>query len=225
MIAAPARARVQVAANVMLESNALFRGETISLDDPAVSVELSADHSSGLFAGASVSVAAGGRDPRMVANTQYAGFATRSGQTTLEIGAIHRNYGSTYIADDAYRGNYFEGFVGVARKNFKLRLYVSPDYLVDGRTTYYGEVSAHLLKKGEWSLNGRGGLSVIPQDIGTPGGMRFYYDWRLAASRPVGKFTASLGIAGTNYPIFGVSKGEGFFSNSPKVFASMSRAF
>jgi uncharacterized protein (TIGR02001 family) len=222
-VATPAQA--QLAAHVSLDSNAMFRGESISSDDPAASIEASLDHESGFFAGASISFAAGQDDPRVVASTQYVGYSTRQDQTSFEVGIVHRNYGSSNIADTAYRGDYFEGFVGVRRKNINLRLYVSPDYLVDGRNTYYGDANVHIAKVGKWSLAGHGGLSVIPQDIGEPGGMRFYYDWRLSISRPLGKFSASAGIAGTNYPIFEVSKGAGFFSNSPKVFLSISRAF
>lgn len=218
-------AHAQLAAHVSVDSNAMFRGETISDDDPAASIEASFDHESGFFAGASISFAAGQDDPRVVASTQYIGYSARRDRTSFEIGVVHRNYGSANIADTAYRGDYFEGFVGVRRKNVNLRIYMSPNYLVDGSNTFYGDANVHIAKVGKWSFAGHGGLSVIPQDIGDPGGMRFYYDWRLSVSRPLGKFSAAAGIAGTNYPIFEVSKGTGFFSNNPKVYFSISRAF
>jgi uncharacterized protein (TIGR02001 family) len=224
-LVAASPARAQLSATVALESNAMFRGETISENDPAASLEVTLDHDSGLFAGASVIVAAGDQSPRIVSNTQYGGFAGRAGEITYEIGAIHRNYGSATMADTSYRGDYYEGFVGVSRKDVRLRLYVSPDYLVDGRTSYYGEVNAQLLKRGKWTFRGHGGISAIPQDIGTPGGLRIYYDWSLSASRPLGDFNANLGIAGSNYPIFLPRNGVGFFSDSPKFYASISRTF
>jgi len=155
--------------------------------------------------------------------TQYAGISHRSGETSIELGVIHRSYDT--IVDTAYTTDYFEGFIGITRKAMRLRLYTSPDYLIDGRMTYYGEFDAQLLKRGKWAVNGHAGLSVIPQDLGTPGGMRTYYDWSLSASHPIGGFDATLGLADTNYPVFSPSRGIGLFSNRPRVFASLSRAF
>jgi len=223
VLACPAVSHAQVAANFALSSNAVFRGETISADDPAATGSVSFDHASGLFGGASITVAAGGRNPRVAATSQYAGFALRSGTTSLEGGAIHRRYG--VIADEAYSRDYFEGFVGISRRNLKARIYISPDYLIDARTTYYGEIEARLFHHGPWSLNGRGGLYLIPPDIGAPGRMRQYYDWGLSVTRPVGKFGTTLGVVGSNYPVFSVSRGTGLFSNSPKFYVSVARSF
>jgi hypothetical protein len=81
-----------------------------------------------------------------------------------------------------------------------------------------------LVKLGQWSLNGHGGVTAIPADHGDTG-MRFYCDWSLQANRALGGFALGLGIAATNYPVFGPDKGSGFLQNSPRIFASISRAF
>lgn len=213
----PVPALAQVAGNVALASADMFRGESLSGNDPALSAAVSIDHPSGLFAGASVTIAAGDRSPRLSSSNQYVGFAIRSGETSFEAGAIHRDYGEMF--DEAYRKHYFEGFVGVSRRSLRVRVYVSPDYLVDGRNTYYGEVNLRLLKVGKWSLNGHAGLSVIPKDLDSPEhGMNTYRDWSVQVSRPVGAFSVSLSVAATDYPVFSEN-------GRAKVVFAISRAF
>jgi uncharacterized protein (TIGR02001 family) len=218
------QAQAQVSANVSLATSNVFRGESTSGDDPAASLEVSYDHPSGLFVGASVAAAFGEHDPHFNGSTQYAGYALRRGETSLEIGVIHRDYDSSSLFDDAYSPHYFEGFVGVTRRSVRLRLYVSPDYLRDGRTTYYGELNGRLLKLGKWSINGHSGLSVIPPELGETG-TRYYHDLSLQANRSYGKFALGIGVAETNYPVFAPDEGPGLFQNKPRVFASISRAF
>lgn len=213
----PHPALAQVAGSIALSSADMFRGESLSGDDPALSVAVSIDHSSGLFAGGSVTVTAGEHSPRFSSSSQYAGFAMRSGETSIEAGVIHRDYGDMF--DTAYRKHYFEGFVGVSRRSLRARVYISPDYLVDGRNTYYGEVNLRILKVGKWSLNGHAGLAVIPKDLDSPEhGMDTYRDWSLQVTRPVGKFSLSLSVAATNYPVFSEN-------GRAKVVFAISRAF
>jgi uncharacterized protein (TIGR02001 family) len=220
--ASPANA--QVAANVTVATSNIFRGESTSGDDAATSVELSYDHPSGLFGGASVTATGGQHDPHFNAATQYAGYALRLGDSSIELGVIHRDYDARSVFDEAYSPHYVEGFVGISHRSLKLRFYVSPNYLRDGGTTYYGELEGRLIKLGEWSLRGHGGVSVVPPEPGETG-MRDYYDLSLQAGRSFGKFSLSLGVATTNYPVFAPDEGPGLFRNKPRVFASLSRAF
>jgi len=207
----------QVAANVTLASNQLFRGETISADDPGVTLAVSADLRQGIFAGADASFAAGSEEPRLTAANFYGGMAVRLGRASLEVGAIHREYGPVY--DDAYRRRYTEIFAGISVSRFKLRAYLSPDYLVDGRNTYYVELNARLATVRGWTLEGHGGVSLIPHDLGDPDtSLISFEDWSLRASRAVGPFTLGLGVAGTNYPVFGPS-------GKMRFTAQISRAF
>lgn len=210
-------AHAQISGTISLASNEMFRGESVSGNDPAVSAAFSLDSDSGLFAGASASIAAGGESPRLTSATQYAGYAIRKGQVSAEVGVIHRRY--QRVVDTAYRRDYFEIYAGISTRTIKARVYVSPDYLVDGRSSYYGEVNARLLAVGKWSLDGHAGLHLIPPDIGSAKrGLRNYQDWRVQVSRPLGKVFVSAGIAGTNYPVFSPS-------GKARVFASISRAF
>ncbi|MBB6125037.1 uncharacterized protein (TIGR02001 family) [Sphingobium subterraneum] len=153
----------------------------------------------------------------MISANQYAGYGVRRGTGSFEIGVIHRDYRE--MLDSAYKLHYFEGFAGVALGNVRARVYVSPDYLRDSRTTYYGEVNARLLRSGKWSLNGHVGVSLIPEDKTVPNpGMNLYRDWSLQVDRPLGRFSFSAGVAQTNYPVFRSNQ-------HARVYASISRAF
>lgn len=195
----------------------MFRGESISDNDPALSLSLSLDGDSGWFAGASASVAAGNSDLRMTYASQYAGYAIRSGSTSLEAGLIHRTYDR--IVDADYRKDFFEFYAGLTHKSIKARIYVSPDYRRKSRASYYGEINARLVAIDSWGLDGHAGMSLIPVEE-QPGQTSWhsYQDWRLQISRPVGKLFLSAGVAGTNYPVYSPN-------GRARVFASASLAF
>ena len=217
LVGAAGPATAQVAANVTLASNQIFRGETISADDPGLTLAVSADLPGGLFAGADASFAAGSREPRFTAATVYAGIARKAGPFSLEAGVIHRDYPA--IFDEAYRPHYTEFYVGAAVRRLRLRAYVSPDYLADGRATYYAEANADLARLGSWQLEGHGGFWLIPHDRETAqSGFISYEEWGLRASRPLGPFALSLGLVASNYPVFGPS-------GKARVTAAISRAF
>jgi uncharacterized protein (TIGR02001 family) len=217
-------AQADIAANITVATSDIFRGESTSDNDAATGLEISYDRPAGLFAGASVTFAGGQHDPHFNSATQYVGYALQRGETTFEMGVIHRDYAARSVFDTEYSPHYFEGFVGVSRRRLLLRLYLSPNYLRDGRMSYYGEMSKMLLKSGKFSLFGLGGLTLLPPDSGQ-GGMRVYYDWKFQATRSLGRASVGLGIAGTNYPVFGPNNGAGFSQNKPRIFASISRAF
>lgn len=213
----PVSVRAQVAGNIAVTSNEVFRGETVTGDAPAVSAGVSLDGPGGFFAGASATLAVRDGHPLLAAATEYVGYALRRSDISMELGVIHRHYAR--LVDVGYRRGFFEGYAGLSRRNVKLRVYVSPDYLRDGRASYYAEINALLLKAGSWSLDGHAGLSLIPQDIGSAsGGVRNYEDWRLQVSRPLGRLFLSAGVAGTNYPVYDAS-------GKPRVYTSASIAF
>jgi len=202
----------QLAGTLSLSSNEMFRGETISRGDPALSLALSLDSPEGLFAGAGASVAAGDHEPRLSSLVQYAGYALRRDRTSFEVGLIHRRYDTVFDGD--VRRDFFEAYAGISHGAMKARIYVSPDYHRSGRTSYYGEVNARLLSVEKWSIDGHAGLALTPHDTGRKG-LRDHYDWRLQASRPIGRLFLSLGVAGTSYPVYSPSgKARGFVSLS-----------
>lgn len=211
-------AQAQFAGSIALSSNEMFRGESISDDDPALSVSVSMDDTSGLFAGAIVSMAAGGEPPRVTYASQYAGYAIRTGETSVEAGIIHRSYDR--IVDTDYGKDFVELYAGVTHKAVKARLYISPDYRRDNRTSFYGEINARLFSAHGWGVDGHFGLSVIPDVKENSSGstLRTYRDWRLQVSRPIGKIFLSAGAAATNYPVYSAS-------GKARLFGTISYAF
>jgi uncharacterized protein (TIGR02001 family) len=215
--ALPAPGQAQPAGSISLASSEMFRGESISSGDPVVSASVSLDSRSGFFAGASASLALNTEVPRISALVQYVGYAKRSGELTAELGVIHRSYAR--IVDTGYRRGFFEGFVGLGFRGVKLRAYLAPDYIIDGRNSYYVELNGRLLKFEKFQLEGHAGLSLIPYDlIDNRGGLRRYQDLRLQLTRPVGSLFVSVGVNGNNYPVYSDT-------GRARVFATISRAF
>ena len=210
-------AQAQFSGSVALASNEMFRGDTVSANAPTASLSLSLDDDSGLFAGGAASVAATAGDPRIVAANQYVGYAKRFGQLSLEGGLIHRSYAR--VVDTEYRRGFFEAYVGFTHKSLKGRVYVSPDYRRDGRTSAYAELNARLLALGRWNLEGHAGLSMIAQPDGIGRApLRPFADWRLQLGRPIGPFFLTMGAAATAYPVYS-SRGL------TRAFVSFSHAF
>jgi len=217
LAAMPGIAHAQLAGSVAVATSEMFRGETISDSHPVLTVGVSLDSGSGLFAGASGSVADYADGPRIASLVQYAGYARRFGAISAEVGLVHRSYNR--VVDTGYRRAFFEGYAGIAYRGIRARFYLSPDYLVAGRNSYYTEVNARLLKVKDWSLEGHGGLSLIPHDSDTGRqGLRHFHDWRLQASRPIGPVFVAIGVNATNYPVYSTS-------GRARAFASISTAF
>lgn len=213
----PCAAHAQLAGSVSLSTSEMFRGESISDSRPVLTVGASLDSGTGLFAGTSASVAAAAHGPQITSLVQYAGYAKRVGGVTAEVGAIHRRY--LQVLDRDYRRSFFEVYAGLACRGIKARIYLSPDYLVDGQNSYYAEVNARLLRIREWTLEGHAGLSLIPYELALPRrGLRNYQDWRMQVSRPAGRLFIAVGVNATNYPVYSAS-------GKAKVFASISTAF
>lgn len=213
--AAPASA--QVAMNVTLASNDVYRGRSLSMDDPALSLALGMDDPSGVYAGASVAIAAGDKDVRISSSSQYVGYARRSGRVSMEIGAIHRNHSDSL--DPEYRKDFFEAYIGLAHKTSSVRLYVSPDYIPGNRLTTYLSVDTELARVKDWSITGHTGLTLKPsrRDDGT-GDYDTEFDWSLGVGRTIGEFNVGLGIADSTD-----SDPEPF--DGPLLYATISRAF
>lgn len=207
--------RAQWAGAVSLASADMFRGESASGNDPVVSGSISIESNIGLFAGASAGLAVGEDRVRFSSLTQYAGYALRTGEVSVEAGLIHRSYDR--VTDKSYRRGYFEGYAGMSWKRFKVRAYVSPDYLKTGGATIYGEVDAHVARFGTWSLDTHGGIYLIPKDDHQPG-RNIYTDWRAQVGGPAGPVFVSLGVARTNYPVLGTS-------HRARAFATVGKAF
>lgn len=209
-------AHAQIAVNATLASNDIYRGRSLSADDPALSLAVGIDDASGFYAGGSVAVAAGDRDVRISSSSQYAGYAWRSGRTSFEIGAIHRHHSDSL--DPEYAKDFFEGYVGLSHGKSNIRLYLSPDYIPGDRISAYVSLNTELAKVGDWSIAGHGGLAVKPSH-GTPGhDYKSEADWSLSLGRAIGDFNLSVGVADS-------TDSDPVPFDGPLFFATVSRAF
>lgn len=211
-----APACAQVAANVTLASNDIYRGRSLSADDPALTLAAGFDDPSGFYAGGSVSFAAGDRDARLSSSAQYAGYAWRNGRTSFEIGAIHRHHSDSL--DPEYDKDFFEGYVGITRGKSNLRLYLSPDYIPGGRISAYASLNTEIASIEEWSLAGHAGLALKPDNDGFSDGYHAEVDWSLSVGRAFGDFSFSAGIADS-------TDSDPAPYDGPLLFAKVSRVF
>lgn len=206
----------QAAANATLSSNEVYRGRSLSADDPALTIALGIDDSSGFYAGGSVSVSAGEQDLRVSSFSQYAGYAWRGDRTSFEIGVIHRHHSDSL--DPEYSKDFFEAYVGATRGKTSARLYVSPDYIPGDRLSAYASLNTELVRMDDWSLAGHAGLALKPS-AGT--GSHKYHsevDWSLSVGRPFGEFNVSIGVADS-------TDSDPAPFDGPLAFISISRAF
>ncbi|MCB2079330.1 MAG: TorF family putative porin [Novosphingobium sp.] len=209
-------ANAQVAANVTLASNDVYRGRSLSADDPALTVAVGLDDQSGFYAGGSVTLAAGEMDFRASSSAQYAGYAWRTGRTSFEVGAIHRHHSDSL--DQEYSKDYFEGYFGVSHGKTSMRLYLSPDYIPGDRVSAYVSLDTELARIDDWSLAGHAGLALKPTRDEASRSYHAEVDWSLSAGRAFGEYNMSVGISDS-------SDSDPKPFDGPLLFVKASRAF
>jgi uncharacterized protein (TIGR02001 family) len=137
LLAASAAASAQVGGSVSLVSNYVYRGVSLSNDNPEAQLNLTADFDSGWFAGL---FASGVNLPATHGQAiAYGGFAH---QWTSEL-SWEAGVSETVYKDDSGQ-NYAEAFVGLSTDRFNGRLYYSPNYLGQGVHSAYGELNYNL---------------------------------------------------------------------------------
>lgn len=183
-LAGPAQAEVGLSAAV--DSDDRVRGVSFSDGNPVLSLNLTYDHISGVYAGVSATaVATDHIGPEMLGDVVYLGYAGRlSPETSWDVGVSNSNV-SVY-PDIAYRYNYTELYAGITRNNISTHLYYSPRYL-GGAATLYGEVN------GSWKLSRRWRLLAHVGALTSLGGGsltyagRAQFDGRLGVARAFGR--------------------------------------
>jgi uncharacterized protein (TIGR02001 family) len=175
-------ASAQVAASATLASDYRLRGHSLSDDRPALSLNLSYDHASGAYFGASAIGAAARPGPRVLGLLEYAGYARQlSPGLSAEAGLQVSTYTRTYTGDRSI--TYGEAFVGVSTKHFASRLYYSPDYFGGGAQTLYAEIDGTARPRPNWRLNGHVGALVRVRSDEDADLRRSEYDWRIGLAR------------------------------------------
>jgi uncharacterized protein (TIGR02001 family) len=189
-LAGPAHAEVGLSASV--DSDDRVRGVSLSDGNPILSLNLTYDHVSGVYAGVSATaVATDHIGVEMLGDVVYLGYAGRlSPETSWDVGVSNSNV--SIYPDIAYRYNYTELYAGITRNNISAHLHYSPRYLGGGARTLYGEVN------GSWKLARRWRLFAHVGVLTSLGGGSFTYagrtqfDGRLGVAREFGRCEVRL---------------------------------
>ena len=177
VLALPAGARAEWGGSVAVESDARFRGISLTDERPAARVTLGYDHASGGYAGASLgNVAFEGRG-RYPALLGYAGI------TGAAAAGWRWDAGATYwhVAGMS-RYDYAEAYAGVLGERWSARLFVSPDYYGGGARTAYVELDAGWPFAAGWRVAAHVGV-LRRIDVGGAGART---DGRVSAAVQVG---------------------------------------
>ncbi|WP_165837177.1 TorF family putative porin [Phenylobacterium hankyongense] len=190
-LAAPAAA--QVGASLSAASDYRFRGVSLSNGRPTLSLDLSRDDPSGLYMGASATVAGAHAGPQLLELQEYVGYVRRTrGPWAIDAGLTNSDYAryDERLPSIAYQ----EAYVGLVGRRLAYHLHYSPNYFGQPYGTLYSEVDGTIRTANDLRLSGHLGL------LAPTGGRRddkdLQYDWRLAIAAAVRGFDVQLAWTG-----------------------------
>ncbi len=167
-----------------LDSDYRFRGPSLSDRRPALSLNLSYDHASGAYAGASAIVTDaryGGVEA--LGFMEYAGFVKRlDDDVALDLGLSNANL-KRYNADRQSDLNYTEVYAGLVGKSLNLHGYFSPNYVRSGIQTVYLDLGGVVHPWDKWRLFAHVGMFAPVNDPAKALGIRTRYDFRAGVAR------------------------------------------
>ena len=191
-VADPAAA--QLAARVGIDSDYRLRGYSLTDDHPALSAQLSYDHSSGLYASVS-GLAEVGAHNRFLGVIGNAGYAKRlNSALSLDVGVVR-----SQIRPAAYRRlgfDYTEFYAGTYVGPVVARISYSPDYRAAHRSTLYGEVEAGFEPATDWRLSGHAGMLVYLNTSGIYRAGETHRDWRVSLAHEIGAAELHAALSG-----------------------------
>lgn len=200
-LAQPAKAQIlggqipgQVAGALGVQSNYLYRGISLSSGLPAATLDLSYDHPSGAYAGASAVGAVVDGQARSLGFIEYLGYATpRRGVVSWDVGLTNQDL-AYYAQGRRWPVRYAEVYVGAAGEFLSAHLHYSPNYIRAGYGALYAEVDASTKPVDNWRLFAHLG-SVIP--VGDAAGRTPRYDARAGVGRQFGALELQASVTAT----------------------------
>ena len=172
-----------------------MRGYSLSEGRPTATAQVAFDDPSGLYLGASATGVAGRDDASLLGVQGNAGYARRLSPTvSVDVGVHRAEYKTGYYGQWA---RYTEGYVGVTVHQVTARVFYSPHYFQEGVATVYGEVDVAVQPSPNWRLNAHvGALNYVRLPPYYYGNRDEQLDWRLAASRQLGRFEIHAALSG-----------------------------
>jgi len=186
----------QVQATAAIVSDDRFRGRSISGGRPVVSLDLAYDSAGGAYFGLAGAVAATQHaGPEPLTLQEYAGYVMRlPAGPDLDLGATHANYTEYYGGGRA--AQYNEVYAGLIARHFAGRLYYSPSYFGQGRSTLYGELETAARPARGWRLSAHAGLLQVLSGERPPEIRPTQLDWRLGLATAVRSVEVELSWSG-----------------------------
>jgi len=183
-LAIPARAQIGV--SLSAETDYRYHGVSLTGGKPDLSLNLSYDHGSGLYAGASAIGTQGPRgDVRALGFVEYVGFVARTGaETAWDAGVNHSNLTVDVIRPYTY--DYSEYYVGLLKNNYSFHLYYSPNYLGQGVNTIYADLDGAVRPAAHWRLFAHAGVLTSTGGGRAPDGRQERYDVRAGVAAEFG---------------------------------------
>ncbi|HEX7760819.1 MAG TPA: TorF family putative porin [Caulobacteraceae bacterium] len=178
-----ASAHAEIGASALIESDYRFRGVSLSDDRPALSLNLSYDHPSGVYGAVSgVFVNTRYDGIQVLGYTVLAGYARQlpSG-LSLDVGASNSNV--TVFLDGRYSTNYTEIYAGLSSDKLSAHIYYSPRYLGEGGGSVYLDLGGAVHPADHWRLSAHVGalMRLGPRQAVDAG--RTQLDLRLGVAR------------------------------------------
>jgi Bacterial protein of unknown function (Gcw_chp) len=185
-VLAPVGANAQVVATLSAETDARYRGQSVSDGRPAFELSVSLDAPVGFYGGGSVS---GSPQPetglRLIGVEEDFGYAYRlDSGLVIDVGfADHQRW--RYEPDDRYGYLDVETYAGIRRGGLSAYLFYSPHYDANGARALYAQVDLQHTLWGPWRAFAHAGL-LTPLGAAPPP----YYptteqpDGSLGVSRP-----------------------------------------
>jgi uncharacterized protein (TIGR02001 family) len=194
-------AGAQVAGSVGIQNTYRLRGYSISDGHPVATLDLSYDHSSGVYV--DLSALAEFEDdasPEFLGYIANVGYAHRIGPQLSVDGGVVRTQFSHYAVGQSSDAHYTDLYVGIAGRGLSAHLHYSPDYYRSGIATLYGEVDGAVKPAEKWQLTGHVGALGYLSYPGNPAYYRYYrathYDWRAGVARELGRISLHADLSG-----------------------------
>jgi uncharacterized protein (TIGR02001 family) len=179
---------------VGVQSDYRYRGISLSSGLPAATLDLSYDHKSGLYAGASAIGAVVGGQTESLGFIEYLGYVTpRRGGASFDVGVNNQNL--AYYDDRRYPLNYSEVYVGVVGDQLSVHLHYSPNYLQPGYSALYAEVDGSMKPAENWRLFAHLGATV---PVGEIEGRHTRFDARAGVARQFGRLELQASVITTD---------------------------
>jgi uncharacterized protein (TIGR02001 family) len=183
-------ADAQVAVSLSLDTDYRHRGVSLSDSRPTVTLNLSYDQASGVYAGLSaIGADASDDDFGLLGQVGYVGYARRVGvDTVLDIGAT-----SSKFSRSSRSTEYSDFYLGVLDKNVAFHVHYSPNYFDLGRDALYSDLNLFFSPAAGWRLSGHAGWLDYLGD--GPIALNDRSDFRVAVARAFQSSELRLGVS------------------------------